>query len=66
MLCCLGLFGGFAVGSVLGGPWSFIGPVIGFGLGLIGDMKLMGHGLHQTSEKTEPRVPTEEHERELS
>jgi len=48
MLCCLGLFAGFALGSMLGGPWTFIAPAIGFGLGLLGDMKLMRgkHGSH--------------------
>jgi len=48
MLCCLGLFAGYAVGSMLGGPWTSIGPALGFGLGLIGDMKLLGgrHGTH--------------------
>jgi YHS domain-containing protein len=46
MLCCLGLFVGFALGSVLGGPWAFIAPIMGFGLGFLGDIKLMhgGHG----------------------
>ncbi len=52
MLCCLGLFVGFAIGSMLGGPWTFIAAAIGFGLGFMGDMKLMrgsrgsreGHG----------------------
>lgn len=52
MLCCIGLFGGVAVGSALGGPWTFIAPAFGFGLGFLGDMKLMsriyksheGHG----------------------
>jgi len=48
MLCCLGLFAGFTLGSMLGGPWTFIAPTIGFGLGLVGDMKLMRstHGSH--------------------
>lgn len=50
MLCCAGLFVGFAVGSALGGPWTFIAPAAGFGLGLIGDIKLMGsfHGGHES------------------
>lgn len=44
MLCCLGLVGGFAAGQYLGGVWTFLGPIAGFGLGLIGDMKFMkGH-----------------------
>ncbi len=41
MLCCLGLFTGFYVGSLLGGPWVFIAPGVGFVLGFLGDMKLM-------------------------
>lgn len=45
MLCCLGLFAGYAVGSVLGGPWRFIAPAIGFGLGFVVDSKLM-RGMH--------------------
>ncbi|MEM2911663.1 MAG: YHS domain-containing protein [Candidatus Bathyarchaeia archaeon] len=70
MLCCLGLFAGVAIGSYLGGPWTIIAPAMGFGLGLIGDMKLMrgshkgheGHGGsccgggHIGSEKTEGGV----------
>jgi len=46
MLCCLGLFVGFSVGSTLGGPWMFIVPAIGFGLGFMGDRKLM-RGSHR-------------------
>ena len=41
MLCCIGLFGGMAVGQRLGGPWTVIAPVVGFGLGLMGDMKFI-------------------------
>ncbi len=44
MLCCVGLFGGFAVGQALGGPWTVIAPAAGFGIGLVADMKMMrGH-----------------------
>lgn len=44
MLCCVGLIGGMAVGQSLGGPWTFIAPAAGFGIGLVADMKLMkGH-----------------------
>ena len=44
MLCCVGLIGGMAVGQSLGGPWTYIAPVAGFGIGLVADMKLMkGH-----------------------
>ena len=42
MLCCVGLIGGSVVGQALGGPWIYIGPAAGFGLGLVGDMKMMG------------------------
>ena len=41
MLCCIGLYGGLAVGQSLGGSWTVTAPAIGFGLGLYGDMKLM-------------------------
>lgn len=44
MMCCVGLIGGAAVGQALGGPWTFIAPAAGFGLGLLADMKMMkGH-----------------------
>jgi len=73
MLCCLGLFVGFALGSSLGGPWTLIAPAIGFGLGLVGDAKLMrrshgGHGglgggccggghVHDEDHGSDPRDP---------
>ncbi len=41
MLCCVGLFGGYAVGQSLGGHWTITAPAIGFGLGFYGDMKFM-------------------------
>jgi len=41
MLCCLGLFAGLIIGSTLGGPWFFTAPAVGFGLGLLLDVKLM-------------------------
>ncbi len=48
MLCCFGLFLGYAVGSWLGGPWTLIGPASGFIMGFIGDMKLLrGHEPHR-------------------
>ena len=28
---------------MLGGPWTIIAPMLGFGLGLVGDSKLMGN-----------------------
>lgn len=48
MLCCLGLFGGLAVGQSLGGPWTVIAPAAGFGVGLLADMKLM-KGFHKNA-----------------
>lgn len=53
MFCCLGLVAGFAVGSVLGGPWALIAPVAGFGLGLIGDLTLIRHDLHDIQKNAE-------------
>lgn len=41
MLCCVGLIGGVAVGQYLGGPWMYIAPTAGFGIGLVGDLKFM-------------------------
>ena len=44
MLCCVCLIGGIAVGQSLGGPWTYIAPAAGFGIGLVADMKFMkGH-----------------------
>ena len=44
MMCCVGLIGGAVVGQALGGPWTYIAPAAGFGLGLVADMKMMnGH-----------------------
>jgi hypothetical protein len=48
MLCCLGLFGGLAVGQSLGGPWTVVAPAAGFAVGLAADMKLM-KGMHGRS-----------------
>lgn len=45
MLCCVGLFGGLAVGQSMGGPWTYIAPAAGFGIGFLADMKLM-KGMH--------------------
>jgi len=58
MLCCVGLFGGFAVGQYLGGPWTFAAPAAGFGLGLVADMKMM-KGMHK---KAEPKEHPDGHE----
>lgn len=41
MLCCVGLIGGAAVGQAMGGPWTWIGPAAGFGIGLVADMRMM-------------------------
>ena len=53
MLCCAGLIGGLVVGQYLGGPWTYIAPAAGFGIGLVADMKFMkghhhGGGRHDT------------------
>ncbi|MEX2198049.1 MAG: hypothetical protein WD886_04515 [Burkholderiales bacterium] len=29
------------MGQALGGPWTFVGPAAGFGVGLVADMKMM-------------------------
>jgi hypothetical protein len=49
MLCCLGLVAGFAADAALGGPWTFLAPIAGFGLGLIGDFTLIRRGLRGIS-----------------
>jgi len=46
MLCCLGLVAGFAAGAALGGPWTFLAPIAGLSVGLIGDFTLIRRGLH--------------------
>ena len=58
MLCCVGLIGGMAVGQSLGGPWTFIAPAAGFGIGLIADMKFM-HGHHKKQDQHDTGVRTE-------
>ena len=50
MLCCVGLIGGLAVGQSLGGPWTYIAPAAGFGIGLVADMKFM-HGMHKKGDQ---------------
>lgn len=52
MLCCVGLFGGLAVGQYLGGPWTVVAPAAGFGIGFLADMKLM-KGMHKRAEPEE-------------
>ncbi len=58
VLCCFGLYAGLYVGSALGGPWALIAPLLGFGLGLVGDKKLMRnyscHGVNDEVGKLEP------------
>ena len=58
MLCCVGLFGGLYIGQQLGGNWIYIASAAGFGLGLLGDMKLM-HKSHKHSAKKadEDKIP---------
>lgn len=53
MVCCVGLIGGLYIGQQLGGPWTFIAPATGFGLGLLVDRKLMHKMHHQSPEKHE-------------
>lgn len=62
MLCCLGLVAGLAVGSALGGPWALIAPVTGLGLGLIGDLTLIKHGLHSIHKNAEHWIRTRQSE----
>lgn len=50
MLCCVGLIGGMAVGQSLGGPWTYIAPAAGFGIGLVADMKFM-HGTSKNADE---------------
>lgn len=50
MLCCVGLIGGMAVGQSLGGPWTYIAPAAGFGIGLVADMKFM-KGMHKNGDQ---------------
>ena len=65
MLCCVGLFGGYYVGQSLGGHWTITAPAMGFGLGLIGDMKLM-RGMHgQNSPNSNHKSTQEETENPL-
>lgn len=62
MLCCLGLIAGFAAGATLGGPWAFLAPIAGFGLGLIGDFTLIRRGLHGIHKNAERWVNVRERE----
>lgn len=61
MLCCVGLFGGLALGQALGGPWALIAPAAGFGIGFVADMKMM-KGMHgQGRQQPAPAVHAPEH-----
>jgi hypothetical protein len=62
MLCCLGLVAGFAAGAAIGGPWTFLAPIAGLGLGLIGDFTLIRHGLHGISKNAGRWVDMKERE----
>ena len=55
MLCCVGLVGGMLVGQSLGGPWTYIAPAAGFGIGLVADMKFM-HGHHKKADQHDTEV----------
>jgi hypothetical protein len=60
MLCCVGLFGGYYVGQSLGGPWTYIAPAAGFGVGLLADMKYIHKthkDPHEKAEEDESRKP---------
>jgi hypothetical protein len=59
MLCCVGLFGGLAVGQSLGGPWTYIAPAAGFGIGFLADMKLM-KGMHKKGDQHAPETSARE------
>jgi len=70
MLCCLGLLVGLAAGSMLGGPWTLITPAMGFGLGLIGDVRLAlnyheGHRRGYCGDSYELREKTEKSAKDL-
>ena len=55
MLCCVGLIGGMAVGQSLGGPWTYIAPAAGFGIGFLADMKFM-HKMHNKGDQQSAMV----------
>ena len=55
MFCCVGLIGGMAVGQSLGGPWTYIAPAAGFGIGLVADMKFM-KGMHGKKDQPDTRI----------
>jgi len=58
MFCCIGLVGGLAVGQSLGGPWTYIAPAAGFGIGLVADMKFM-HRMHKPGNQKPSGSPAE-------
>lgn len=48
-MCCAGLLTGLALGQVIGGPWTLLGPGIGFALGLLADTKIMKSKIKRTA-----------------
>ena len=48
-MCCAGLLTGLAVGQVIGGPWTLLGPGIGFALGLLADTKIIKSKIKRTA-----------------
>jgi hypothetical protein len=44
------------VGQSLGGPWTYIAPAAGFGIGLVGDMKFM-KGMHGKKDHQNTEIP---------
>jgi len=50
------LIAGFAAGAILGGPWTLIAPIAGFGFGLTGDLTLIRYGLHSIHKNAEQWV----------
>lgn len=58
MLCCVGLIGGMAIGQSMGGPWTYIAPAAGFGIGLVADMKFM-HRMHEHGDRRNTGMRTE-------
>lgn len=60
MICCIGLYAGMFIGSVLGGPWRIIAPAIGFGVGLYGDRAMMNRNKHRMNNSEGDQMEKEE------
>ncbi len=60
MICCIGLYAGMFVGSILGGPWNIIAPAIGFGVGLYADTTMMKRNKHKTNNSERDQIEKEE------